>query len=146
MKSSVFVYGTLMSPQVVEILIGRTPTRVPAILEGYIRHPVRNHVFPGLLVASSATTRGILYRDLTPQEMKRFDWFEDIEYARKDVTVQVEETGENIDTQAYLWANPEDELETDRLWEYDTFEKNSLEWYLENTVRPCRLEMDREGI
>jgi len=35
-----FVYGTLMAPEVLQVLIGRMPTLTPAVLQGYKRYQV----------------------------------------------------------------------------------------------------------
>jgi Gamma-glutamyl cyclotransferase, AIG2-like len=58
----IFVYGTLMAPQVIEAVLGRSLTQTeeqsttttikPAYLhtrQKFTRHPVRNHVFPAVI-------------------------------------------------------------------------------------------------
>ena len=148
MKHSVFVYGSLMSPKVVELLLGRIPKMESACrLAGYSRHPVKNHVFPAM-VPSTPTSQvdGMVWLELTDTELKAFDWFEDVEYKRIPVTVQPQNTnkpGRNIDAEAYLWANPHSQLELDREWSFDNFCTQNLDWYLTNTVGPSREEWDR---
>jgi hypothetical protein len=39
-----------------------------------------------------------------------------------------------------------EKLDLDRPWSLDTFQQEHLETYLETTVRPCRLEMERLGM
>jgi Gamma-glutamyl cyclotransferase, AIG2-like len=58
MLPNLFVYGTLMAPEVVQTLIGRLPKQQPARLFGYRRHPVKSHVFPGL-IAVAPTSAGL---------------------------------------------------------------------------------------
>lgn len=147
MKSSLFVYGTLMSPQVTETLLGRLPKRVPSVLlRGYIPHPVRNQVYPGLVANEEKTTMGTLYFDLTPREMARLDWFEDVQYRRIDVTVEyynAESTLQQCGTHTYLYIDdPKRTLDASREWSFDDFEREKLEWYLQYTVRPCRHQLD----
>ena len=95
--TSVFVYGTLTSPQVVRILLGRDiPAMIPARLDGHSRHPVINRVYPGMLKSSekdhtkreTSFVNGCILADVTPKEMKLLDWFEADEYERQIVHVQ----------------------------------------------------------
>ena len=139
---SLFVYGTLVAPEVIQTLLGRLPKRSAARLEGFVRHPVKEQWFPGLISSSKHITKGVLYCDLMPQEMKRLDWFEDSEYERRDVTVCLED-GSQRQTQVYVWTNPHAELDLSQEWSYENFREQFLDWYLENTVRPCRRELDR---
>lgn len=140
-----------MAPQVLKVLIGRVPYILePAILQNYRRHPVRNEVFPGVILGSESpannadSTTGLLLRDLSENELKVLDWFEGDEYARQKVQVQVDD--KSFDTQCYVWSNPLSELDLRKEWQYDDFRKTKLDWYLTNTVRPCRMDLDNLGI
>jgi gamma-glutamylcyclotransferase (GGCT)/AIG2-like uncharacterized protein YtfP len=155
--SCLFVYGTLMSPEVVNVLLGRVPPHEPALLRGgFARHPVRSQVFPGMVVvdARKETTpiRGLLYSQLSPNEMKRLDWFEGSEYKRMDVAVET--VGVNRGSKrpvppavnTYVWSNPIDDLDVSQDWSYERFRAQHLDWYLQNTVQPCRDELERLGL
>ena len=160
-----------MAPEVMQTLIGRLPTSAhPALLCGpgpFRRHPVRNHVFPGLVRAASVAeadsgggreqqqqqqrVRGILYCDLSDDEMRRLDWFEGDEYDKIACEVELLDgdgsdqttTRTVVSTQVYLWSDSVAELDLSRPWSYETFRENDLAAYLEQTVRPCRRELDR---
>jgi hypothetical protein len=111
--SSCFVYGTLMSPDVLQVLLGRIPNLIPnAILPNHSRHPVIGRVYPGVIPTStprpssssassssslgassptsSDTVKGLLIVDITPLEMKILDWFESDDYTRSTVQVVVQ--------------------------------------------------------
>ena len=161
--SSVFCYGSLMAPEVIQTLIGRVPLSQSAHLCGgaFRRHPVRNHMFPGLIVrstdnkntANTTTERvqGVLYRDLSVNEMQRLDWFEGDEYDKIPCTVELVDDDDDernneqivVSTQVYLWANPVAELDLTRPWSYERFREKNLATYLERTVRPCRQQLDQ---
>ena len=141
-KSSVFVYGTLMAPQVLKVLIGRVPEMLgPAILSNYRRHPVKEQVFPGMIPCSDgSSTAGLLLQNLSEDEIKVLDWFEGDEYVRRDVKVWCDVSTHN--TMSYIWSNPVAELDLAHEWDYQDFLDNKLSWYLKTTVEPCRLQFD----
>lgn len=48
-----FVYGTLMSEEVLHCLLGRIPQTLPQVmLQNHSRHPVREHVYPYTYIGS----------------------------------------------------------------------------------------------
>jgi Gamma-glutamyl cyclotransferase, AIG2-like len=140
-----------MSPQVVEQLLGRIPKTAGSgcRLWGYSRHPVRDHVFPAIIPASSKShVDGMVWLELTDTEMKIFDYFEDVEYKR--IPVNVEPLGDenpkdasSIAADAYIWSNPTSELELEKEWSFENFCTKHLDWYLANTVRNCKEDLDR---
>ncbi len=67
-------------------------------------------------------------------------------YDRKLVQVSTT-SGSLVEGHAYIW-NPDlrQQLKLDEEWNYETFRKEHLEWYLENTVRSCRREMEVLGM
>ena len=155
MSQSLFVYGSLMAPEVMQGLLGRLPPHCPAILSGYIRHPVRHQPYPGLIPcsptgdnASSSNTLGVLYTDLYEQEMKRLDWFESSDYTRTPVMVKpITKSGEFESakaTQVYVFTNHVEELDTSREWSLEEFRAHHLQEFLANSVRPNRLETDEQ--
>ncbi|CAB9501483.1 AIG2-like protein [Seminavis robusta] len=149
LPNSVFVYGSLLSPQVVEVLLGRIPKSIPAPcrLYGYSRHPVKDQVYPAIIPASSTSTSlvdGMIWCDLSDREKSLLDWFEDDEYQRTSVVVETSKELHYYTTDAYIWGNPLSELDLERDWSFENFCQQHLEWYLAHTVRPCREEWDRD--
>ena len=147
--ASVFVYGTLMSPPVVRVLLQREVPMIPAQLEGYIRHPVLNQVYPGMIRSSKMTSfvRGCILPNLSPLEMKLLDYFEGDEYDRATVQVRTAEESVLETTQVYLWkSHLIRSVNQDEEWSYENFCQNHLDWYLKHTVQPCRDEMERLGL
>ena len=158
MKPPIFVYGTLCSPQVLQVLLGRTPALSPARLQGHARYSVRHVLYPATIPTPHQPHQqvdGFLLQDLTRQEEKLLDWFEGDEYSRVLVQVHCEtksttmtsNTSTITSAQVYLWKDHlMDKLDLDRPWCLDTFQKQHVETYLETTVRPCRLEMEQLGM
>jgi gamma-glutamylcyclotransferase (GGCT)/AIG2-like uncharacterized protein YtfP len=150
--SSIFVYGTLTSPEVVRVLLGRELAAIrPARLQGYTRHPVQNFVFPGMIPCAdkSSVVEGCIYTDVSPLERKLLDWFEGDEYLRQTVqaTVNSKPSSSSMTVEAYVWKpHLVDQLLQDQDWSYENFCEQHSEWYLKNTVQPCRDEMERLGM
>ena len=152
-SSSLFVYGTLMAPEVMHLLLDRNPPHEPARLPGFVRHPVLTKVYPGMIVSNpqaadrATAVQGMLYTQIAPGEMKRLDWYEGTAYTR--IEVQVETANADAATPAttaataYVWSNPAAELEVSQDWSYQNFRDHNMKWYLDNTVQPCREELDR---
>ena len=166
--SCCFVYGTLMSSDVLQVLLGRVPTIIPnAILQNHSRHPVRGRVYPGVIptpinTSSLSSVEGKLLLDITPLEMKYLDWFENegVDYNRIKVQVMIpnntsnengehdnnseEQTTKQQQTNAYIWSLGTSKLDTSCDWDYNMFVEKHLEWYIENVVMPCRIEIEEE--
>ena len=168
--TSVFVYGTLTSPQVVRILLGRNvPAMIPARLDGHSRHPVINRVYPGMLKSPAADGKtcfvnGCILADVTPKELELLDWFEADEYERQIVQVHTLPVGDDdnknndvagitnpvgaiISAETYIWkSHLADKLKREEDWSYENFVEKHLESYLVQTVKPCREEMEQLGM
>ncbi len=177
-RTTCFVYGTLMSTEVLQTLLGRTPITLPGVvLQNHVRHPVKGQVYPAVLPSTVAapasafhrdhSVEGILIIDLSPRDMKIFDYFEEegIDYTRTTVVAHVPESSNaylqqleknksilwkdtdkegyrSVQTNAYIWARGADTLDLTKPWVYEQFRKNRLEWYLESTVKPCAKEFN----
>jgi gamma-glutamylcyclotransferase (GGCT)/AIG2-like uncharacterized protein YtfP len=175
-----FVYGTLMSPVVMESLIQRRvhghPVRLlpsyyakvssaqvspvsgsnEKLSYDYSRHPVRNAVYPGLVhwdvnneSESKQTTRdyvcGLLYYNLTDEEMVQLDEFEGDQYVKELCYVKMQRNTENfndldetlqnssddvVQAMVYVWSNPISGLDLSKDWSYSTFEEQHLATYI----------------
>jgi len=156
---SLFVYGTLMAPAVTQTLLRRLPAHAPAILTGFARHPVRSEVFPGLVhgTAPADSVTGMLYKELTVREFQVLDWYEDLASGDYDRIAVVTAAGvslrddpeqqQQLPAQVYVWNTPNEQaMHMDRDWCFARFERDSLQEFLEQTVRPCRNELDQLGL
>lgn len=150
----VFVYGTLSSPQVVENLLGRAFSAEfpPARLDHHSRHPVKSCVFPATIPNPQKQVDGYLLENLSHKDVELLDWFEGDEYNRQVVQVCVnpsakDNNDELVDVHAYIWKpHLLEHLSLDQDWSFENFCEENLDWYLKNTVRPCRKEMEELGL
>lgn len=57
MSGTAFVYGTLMAPEVLQLLIKRVPKSRAATLNGYARYRVKEQVFPAIIPAKQSESK-----------------------------------------------------------------------------------------
>lgn len=121
-----------------------------ARLHHYSRHPVKDCVFPATIPNPEKSVDGYLLENLSSKDVELLDWFESDEYNRQVVQVCVNPNGGNgkmVEALAYIWQpHLMDELELDQGWSFEHFCKENLDWYLKNTVRPCRKQMEELGM
>ena len=129
MSRSVFTYGTLEIPTVMESVTGRSFDSVEATAHGYARYLLKGRIYPGMTPVSGQRTSGRVYLGLDEQSFALLDQFEDDVYVRQLISVQTFE-GKWLKAYAYV-IEPEDK---DRLtadpWRKDMFAAKHLSAYL----------------
>ena len=143
--SRLFVYGTLMCPEVLNGLLRRVPTRRPATLPGFARWRVRDEPFPAILrsAGEGSVVDGCVLEGLDGRELSTLDYYEAEEYERLLVNVQCADTREELEAQVYVWPDEmAGELSVGEPWSYDEFVTRDLADYLRDVVEPCRVGLD----
>ncbi|KAJ6800239.1 putative protein AIG2 [Iris pallida] len=105
---SVFVYGSLMADDVVQVLLKRVPTSSPAILNAYHRFSIKGRVYPAILPAENKKVTGKVLQGITDSELVVLDEFEDVEYKRSTVEVFLTDNLEMLLAYTYVWENKDD--------------------------------------
>ena len=82
-----FAYGTLIFPEVVSALLGRTPTHTAATLPSHARFALREREYPGLVPAEGASTSGILWEGISPGEFEILDHYESDLYECRQLAI-----------------------------------------------------------
>ena len=131
--TTLFAYGTLALPDVVDALTGRVPEARPARLAGYRCRLLLGEAFPGVERYPGSATDGVLYSDLSPADLSILDTFEDEPYQRRVVTVRPVD-GETIRAWAYVVPAHAGNLLSSEPWEPARFPKSARN----DTLRTCR--------
>ncbi|MGJ3244267.1 MAG: gamma-glutamylcyclotransferase family protein [Opitutales bacterium] len=132
MAEALFVYGTLMAPEVMEAVAGYLPASTLAQVNGYARFRLVDRDYPGLVKEAGASAEGLLYRDVTPEAVERVDAFEDTFYERQSVTVQPLDGGDPVEASAYVVPFlAAAELVDPRPWDYQHFRETVLPVYVD---------------
>ncbi|EWM20337.1 aig2-like protein [Nannochloropsis gaditana] len=131
-----FVYGSLMSPEVVKELLGRIPPQIPGTLFGYTRWRVPDQVYPGILPGpvGKSEVPGFLVKDLLASEVEIFDAFEGDDYIKTPVTIRVSEASPHLhpgehQAWAYVWKPVPGQPLVEH-WDYEKTFLPHLEDYL----------------
>ncbi|PSQ90667.1 MAG: gamma-glutamylcyclotransferase [Proteobacteria bacterium SW_6_67_9] len=124
----VFVYGTLLYPEVAAAVIGTSPAASRARLDGFGRYQVRHAPFPGIAPADSSV-RGLVFEAIDAHALARIDDFEDDMYRRTMVRVVREHDGEAIDAEAYVVRPRWRPALRHRDWDRAAFERDWLPAY-----------------
>ncbi|PLX41938.1 MAG: gamma-glutamylcyclotransferase [Deltaproteobacteria bacterium] len=127
-----FVYGTLIFPEVVAALLGALSEARPATAKGFSVRALKGRIYPGLAEEAGALAEGILYYGLDGEKMDTLDRFEGEEYRLSEIRVACGE--EELTALVYLLAEPFTELLTVDRWDRLRFFQNHLDSY----VKLCR--------
>lgn len=84
-----FVYGTLMVPEVMRRVCGYAGTDEPALLHDFRRRRIRGEVYPAIVACVGEAVGGIVYRGVSDTQLVALDRFEGEMYRREVVTVAV---------------------------------------------------------
>ncbi|KAG0611056.1 hypothetical protein M758_7G111300 [Ceratodon purpureus] len=82
MVRNAFVYGSLLAPEVLTVLLQRVPRSSPAVVHDYHRYSIKNRIYPAVLPKKGDKVFGKVLFDLSEQELHILDRFEDIEYTK----------------------------------------------------------------
>lgn len=119
---SLFVYGTLQFPEVLEVLIDRVPQRRPATASGWRVAALPGLLYPGLVAQSNAVAHGLVLDGLTAREWEILDAFEDDQYDLRAIPL----TAAADPAWTYIWTAPV----TQHDWHPDHFAIDHLPQFL----------------
>lgn len=130
----VFVYGSLMFPEVIRAVTGVEPEYEEATLEGHARRCVRGERYPAVEAAPGASVSGRVYLGLPVDALAILDEYENVDegvYVKARLPVRTAD-GRTLQAQVYV-AGPalDGRLEGD--WDPAGF---SLDEYLDEVVQP----------
>jgi gamma-glutamylcyclotransferase (GGCT)/AIG2-like uncharacterized protein YtfP len=128
---ALFVYGTLLFPDLVRALIGRVPERTAASVAGWRAAALPGRAYPGLVPAAGATAGGLLLTGLTAAEWQIIDDFENGGYDLTELTLV---DGRPAWVYTWAWAGArtgaEDAAPLPEDWSADEFAAQHLADYV----------------
>ncbi|KAL3699645.1 hypothetical protein R1sor_017667 [Riccia sorocarpa] len=132
---NVFVYGSLLAPEVLKAIISRVPPSAPAVVPNFHCYRVTGQLYPAVRPRDGDEVTGKVLFGLTQQELTLLDDFEDIDYKRQVVKPTLldkrpDQTDISLPVQAYMyiWAKEDESLQGD--WDYEEWRQNYLAEFL----------------
>lgn len=125
-----FVYGTLLLPQIMQQVTGQRYFSLAASLHDHARYGIRGKTYPGIVQQDGASVAGRLYINVTPVAWRRLDDYEDHFYQRQYVEI---ETIHGL-YHAWTYVVPESKRQrlTRRDWSLHQFKQRHLEGFLQH--------------
>ncbi len=138
-----FVYGTLMLPEIMHAVSGCDAPGEPAVLADYRRRRVAGEAYPAIVEAAGETVEGLVYCGLGHRQLERLDRFEGEMYRR--VRVGVTMSGVPRQAQAYVLQPQYRHRLTDRPWSLQDFAVQGLRRFVEQYQGFSALRETAEG-
>lgn len=129
-----FCYGTLQIPEVIHAVTGRTYTGAAARLNGYAAFRVKDAEYPGIIPSPGSATDGIVYENVSDDELEVLDLFEGEFYRRKLLTV-VLHNGQTRTAWVYVMRPRYQNILTDESWDLGEFLETGYQSFMENYVQ-----------
>ena len=123
-----FVYGTLMVPEVMFTVCGHRGNGQPATLIGYRRRRIIGETYPAIVRCAGDRVRGICFEGLTAAQGRLLDNFEGNMYRRNQIRVHTAEGERSAET--YVLALGYRALISDEPWSLESFVATHLDAFV----------------
>jgi gamma-glutamylcyclotransferase (GGCT)/AIG2-like uncharacterized protein YtfP len=123
---NLFVYGSLLFPDVLLVLIDRVPDSTPVVASGWRVAALPGAVYPGLM-PGDGEAHGHLLTNLTAEEWRTIDAFEDDLYELRQLSMTDGRRG-------WAYTCPQEPGELSENWDKERFAIEHLPQY----VNRCR--------
>ena len=124
-----FVYGTLLVPEIMQLVTGQRHFYQSACLHDYARYTVRGKHYPGITHQPGQQVQGVLYMNVSPAAWQRLDSYEDHFYVREQVEVQIV-ADEICRAWAYVVPPAQRQRLSPREWSLNLFSQRHLPGFL----------------
>ncbi len=130
MIENLFAYGTLMCPEIIQIVTGKNLSGAGGTLKSYQRFSIKNEVYPGIIPAPGKVVDGIVYFGLSVSIWKLLDGFEGEIYLRQPVKILLIEERRTINAHTYIIKPQYADLLASKPWSYEKFLKTGKDKFL----------------
>jgi gamma-glutamylcyclotransferase (GGCT)/AIG2-like uncharacterized protein YtfP len=126
--TSLFAYGTLEIPALMEAVTGRRLPEREGVVRGFERRRLRRRPYPAAIPAEGAELPGRVYEGIDAATLARLDRFEGALYERRRVSAETA-GGVRLEAELYVLAPGHGGELLPEPWERDTFVARHLaEW------------------
>jgi gamma-glutamylcyclotransferase (GGCT)/AIG2-like uncharacterized protein YtfP len=128
---NLFIYGTLIVPEIWRRVVGRDCRRQSALVRGMRVVRATGELYPVMVATEDehSAASGYVVFDVTAKDIAALDDYESAIYDR--IAVQAElDSGELVDAQTYLLPRRSIARASEEPWTLDWFEREGLSRYL----------------
>ena len=126
---TVFCYGTLVWPEVLEAVTGQRFRGAQAVLPGFARFRLRDEVYPSVVEREGAQTEGRVWLGVDARALARLDAYEGELYERRRLDVRGEDGGAFAAWTYVLHPREQGRL-SEEPWDRDAFAARHLADFL----------------
>jgi gamma-glutamylcyclotransferase (GGCT)/AIG2-like uncharacterized protein YtfP len=129
MSVSLFSYGTLEIPLVIEAVTGKSFPSTAAVLPDFARFLLQGEMYPGIFRDGGSEVTGVLYEQVDRDSLALLDLFEGDFFRREEVQVA---TPSEPQVDAYTYVVPPERrlLFSDQPWDREAFISRNLADFL----------------
>ena len=138
---NIFVYGTLLSPEIITKLTGKTFKTTPAVLSGYKKYCVKDFDYPAVIQIDDSITSGMVLENVDDYSLYVISFYEGNEYEKLKVNINLND--ESKEVLVFVWVKGQELLEN-KEWDFHHFQKNKLKYYID-VVIPETIEAIKNG-
>jgi gamma-glutamylcyclotransferase (GGCT)/AIG2-like uncharacterized protein YtfP len=129
MTSSLFGYGTLEIPLVMQAVTGKSFRRTAAVLSDHARFLLQGETYPGIFPNHGSRVTGILYEEVDRDSLAVLDLFEGNFFRRERVQVTTP-SRPRVDAYTYVVPAEHRPLFSTQPWDREAFISRHLEDFL----------------
>jgi len=133
MTPSLFTYGTLEIPPVMEAVTGRSFHSTPAVLSNFARFLLQGKTYPGIFRDDGSQVTGLLYQEVDRDSLALLDLFEGDFFRRERVQVTTP-SQPRVDADTYVVSPEQRSSFSTRPWDREAF----IALHLEEFLLRCR--------
>ena len=127
----VFVYGTLLFPEILEGLTGRSFPMQKAELKDFKRRQVLQGDYPAIVEAKGESVTGKLIVNIDARSLEMLRFYEGDDYDCQKLEISVEE--KSVQALVFVWKHDANML-TEPDWDAEFFKRNFLQDYLKYVI------------
>ncbi|KFK26900.1 hypothetical protein AALP_AA8G308100 [Arabis alpina] len=141
---NVFVYGSFQEPDIVNIMLDRTPEIISATLPGFKRFRLKGRLHPCTVPSETGEVHGKVLLGLNDEELANVDAVEGNEYERVTVGIVRKDNSEKMTVETYIWIN-KDDPDMYGEWDFEEWKRLHKETFMKTIKEIMELKKNNPG-
>lgn len=130
--NNLFVYGSMLSPDVVRAITGENISTSDAYIKNFSRRKLKDRDYPAIIQHEGGIVIGKILHDVREELVQLIDVFEGDEYGKKEVLAILKDDTE-LNAYTYIWNGNSTDVQMED-WDFMHFESHKLRTFLLQTL------------